>query len=117
MRKFPASNVADLKAEDIAKVFGNQENFNMLKGLLNQAVFPGAAAPKTSIKRQTQQKFSSGAPPRPIKPSVVPTTQQSQKTAPTTVTSGNEKIDSQVEQALLDLNDLKTEAVMKTAAT
>lgn len=53
MRKFPASNVADLKAEDIAKVFGNQENFNMLKGLLNQAVFPGAAAPKTSIKRQT----------------------------------------------------------------
>jgi len=53
MRKFPSSNVTDLKAEDIAKVFGNQENFNMLKGLLNQAVFAGTAAPKTSIKRQT----------------------------------------------------------------
>lgn len=26
-----------LRAEDISKVFGNQDNFNMLKGLLNKS--------------------------------------------------------------------------------
>ena len=36
-----------VRAEDISKLFGNQENFNMLKSLLNQS---GPGALNTHIK-------------------------------------------------------------------
>lgn len=37
--------VKDLKADDFAKLFGSEENFKMLKGLLNHATQNRSSAP------------------------------------------------------------------------
>ena len=65
------------------------------------------------------QPYSNGAPPpKPLKSQQSRLPQQNNRKSQelTTVTSGNTNVDLQVEQALLDLNDLKTEAMRCTAS-
>ena len=49
----PKRQQQQLRAEDISKLFGTQDNFNMLKGLLNQS---GAGGLNAVIKSQQQQQ-------------------------------------------------------------
>ena len=54
-----------IEADDIAKIFGNQDNFNMLKGLLNQTMTsvergkpPPAFVKTKDANSRTQNNFT-----------------------------------------------------------
>ena len=89
----PSSNNTLLKPDQMAKIFGTQENFNMIKSLMHSQQNFSKALQLDAAKRKEQRQGAAGRYPPENKP----------------INLESEEQDIKVEKALLDLNQLKSE--------